>query len=154
MTVLGHDPYVSEPVASVDLVLLADLLARADVVTLHTVLTDETRGMIGAEELARMRPDAYLVNCARAALVDHEALGEALHADRLGGCALDVLPAEPPRDDEPALAWPRTLLNPHAAWYSAASATAPYRMAAEAVAAVLEGREPYGALTRPGPPTS
>ena len=105
--------------------------------------------MIGGRELALMPPGAYLVNCARAALVDHEALGEALRSGRLGGCALDVLPFEPPRDDEPALAWPRTLLNPHAAYYSPESATAPYRMAAEAVAAVLEGREPYGALTRP-----
>jgi D-3-phosphoglycerate dehydrogenase len=105
--------------------------------------------MIGARELALMRPDAYLVNCARAALVDHVALGDALKAERLGGCALDVLPTEPPAADEPAFGWPRTLVNPHAAWYSPESATAPYRMAAQAVAAVLEGREPFGALARP-----
>jgi D-3-phosphoglycerate dehydrogenase len=69
----------------------------------------------------------------------------------LGGCALDVLPQEPPSPEEPALHWPRTLLNPHAAWYSPQSASAPYRMAGEAVAAVLEGRDPYGALARPAP---
>ena len=119
-------------------------------VTLHALLTDGTREMIGAAELALMRPGAFLVNCARAALVDHAALGEALRSGRLGGCALDVLPTEPPAADEPAFGWPRTLLNPHAAWYSPQSATAPYRMAGEAVAAVLEGREPYGALARPG----
>jgi D-3-phosphoglycerate dehydrogenase len=96
-----------------------------------------------------MRPDAYLVNCARTGLVDHDALGEALNDGRLGGCALDVLPQEPPRDDEPALRWPRTIINPHSAWYSPQSGPAPYRIAAEAVAAVLEGREPAAALARP-----
>jgi D-3-phosphoglycerate dehydrogenase len=96
-----------------------------------------------------MRPDAYLINCARSALVDHAALGDALHAGRLGGCALDVLPVEPPAPDEPALRWPRTLINPHSAWYSPQSSHAPYRMAAEAVAAVLEGREPEHAVARP-----
>ena len=54
-----------------------------------------------------------------------------------------------PADDEPALGWPRTILNPHAAWYSPQSRSAPYRIAAEAVAAVLDGREPPGALARP-----
>ncbi|MDQ6806256.1 MAG: C-terminal binding protein, partial [Actinomycetota bacterium] len=68
---------------------------------------------------------------------------------RLGGCALDVLPTEPPPPDEPALTWPRTVLNPHSAWYSPQSATAPYRMCGQAVAAVLEGREPVGVLARP-----
>ena len=60
-----------------------------------------------------------------------------------------MLPHEPPAPDEPALDWPRTLINPHSAWYSPQSSGAPYRMAAEAVAAVLEGREPEGALARP-----
>jgi D-3-phosphoglycerate dehydrogenase len=151
---LAYDPYVTPAdVVGVELVELAQLLEQADVVTLHTTLNDNTRGMIGTDELARMRPQAYLINCARAALVDHQALGEALRSGRLAGCALDVLPHEPPLPDEPALNWPRTLLNPHAAWYSPASATAPYRMAAEAVTAVLEGREPYGALARPAPAT-
>jgi D-3-phosphoglycerate dehydrogenase len=113
------------------------------------LLTEETHELISAERLALMRRDAYLVNCARSALVDHLALGEALRAGRLGGCALDVLPEEPPAADEPALRWPRTLINPHAAWYSPQSSSAPYRMAAQAAAAVLEGREPVGVLARP-----
>jgi D-3-phosphoglycerate dehydrogenase len=119
------------------------------VVSLHALLTPETEALIGAERLALMRPDAYLINCARSALVDHEALGEALRAGRLGGCALDVLPQEPPAPDEPALRWPRTLINPHSAWYSPESSGAPYRMAAEAVAAVLEGREPAAVIAHP-----
>jgi D-3-phosphoglycerate dehydrogenase len=150
MRVLATDPVVDAATAApAELVELDELLATADVVTLHMLLTEETHELIDAERLALMRPDAYLVNCARAALVDHAALGEALRAVRLGGCALDVLPEEPPAPDEPALQWPRTLINPHAAWYSPQSSGAPYRMAAEAVAAVLEGREPVGALARP-----
>lgn len=148
MRVLASDPF-AQPCDGVELVALDDLLRAADVITLHALLTEDTRGLIGARELALMRPDGYLVNCARAALVDHAALGAALTAGRIAGCALDVLPDEPPVENEPALRWPRTLLNPHAAWYSPQSADAPYRMAAEAVAAVLAGREPYGALARP-----
>lgn len=131
MRVLATDSVV-EPAdaAPAQLVALEELLRAADVVTLHTPLTDSTREMIGAQQLALMRCDAYLVNCARAALVDHGALGAAIQAGRLAGCALDVLPHEPPADDEPALGWPRTILNPHAAWYSPESRSAPYRMAA------------------------
>ena len=154
MRVLAADPIVTAArAAPAELVELDELLAAADVVTLHALLTEETHELISAERLALMRPDAYLVNCARSALVDHAALGEALRDGRLGGCALDVLPEEPPAPDEPALAWPRTIINPHSAWYSPQSRPAPYRMAAEAVAAVLEGREPTGALVRPAAPT-
>ncbi len=150
MRVLAADPVVdAASAAPAELVELDELLATADVVTLHMLLTEETHELISAERLALMRGDAYLVNCARSALVDHLALGEALRAGRLGGCALDVLPEEPPAADEPALRWPRTLINPHAAWYSPQSSSAPYRMAAQAAAAVLEGREPVGVLARP-----
>lgn len=150
MRVLATDPMVGEAAAApAELVELDVLLAAADVVTLHALLTEQTHGLIGAEQLAIMRPNAYLVNCARSALVDHAALGDALRAGRLGGCALDVLPEEPPAPDEPALEWPRTLINPHAAWYSPQSRDAPYRIAGEAVAAVVEGREPAAALARP-----
>jgi len=73
--------------------------------------------MIDAAALSRMRPGAFLINCARAGLVDHHALGRALRAGHLGGCALDVLPDEPPSADQPALSWSRTPLSPHAAWF-------------------------------------
>jgi D-3-phosphoglycerate dehydrogenase len=150
MRVLAADPVLDAAAAApAELVELDELLATADVVTLHALLTPQTQGLIGAERLALMRSDAYLVNCARSGLVDHAALGAALRAGRLGGCALDVLPQEPPEPDEPALQWPRTLINPHSAWYSPESSGAPYRMAAEAVAAVLEGREPVAVLARP-----
>ena len=150
MRVLAFDPVVSPArVDGIELRELEDVLARADVLTLHALLTPGQPPLIGAAELAAMRPGAYLINCARAGLVDQEALGAVLRSGRLGGCALDVLPAEPPSGDEPQLRWPRTLINPHAAWYSPAAATEPYRRAGEAVAAVLGGREPADALARP-----
>ena len=121
---------------------LHGLMAVADVVTLHAALTDATRGLIDAAALAALRPGSFLVNCSRAGLVDMPALGAALESGHLAGCALDVLPVEPPAAGEPALRWPRTIINPHAAWASADSIRLPYRFAADAVAAVLRGGEP------------
>jgi len=148
MRVLGADPFVTA-VPGVDLMALSELLPTVDVLTVHAPLTPETHHMIGAAQLAAMRSDAYLINCARAALIDRDALGAALRAGRLAGCALDVLDHEPPTGDEPELDWPRTLINPHAAWYSPQSACEPYRRAGEAVRAVLAGEEPQDALARP-----
>jgi D-3-phosphoglycerate dehydrogenase / 2-oxoglutarate reductase len=150
MDVLATDPVVTgSDVPGVRCTGLYDLLRAADVVTLHAPLTSQTRGLIGANELAAMNPGSYLINCARAELVDRDALGDALRSGRLGGCALDVLVPEPPAAGQPELSWPRTLINPHAAWYSPRSATAPYRRAGEAVAAVLSGGEPRDAVARP-----
>ena len=133
----------------VELVSLPALLAQSEVVTLHALLVPGAPPILGASEVAMMRPGAYLINCARAALVDGDALGAALRHGRLAGCALDVLSHEPPAGNEPEFDWPRTVINPHAAWYSPAAANEPYRRAGEAVAAVLSGREPADALARP-----
>jgi glycerate dehydrogenase len=97
---------------------LAELLAVADIVSLHCPLTDSTRNLIGARELALMKPDALLINTARGALVDGAALAAALRAGRLGGAGIDVLPQEPPADSEPLLDpdIPNLILTPHVAW--------------------------------------
>jgi glycerate dehydrogenase len=97
---------------------LDDLLPQADVLTLHCPLTPATEGLIGARALARMKPDALLVNTARGALVDVAALADALRTGRLGGAAIDVLPQEPPVDGSPLFApgIPNLLLTPHTAW--------------------------------------
>lgn len=97
---------------------LPELLQSADVVSLHCPLTPATRGMIGARELALMRPNALLINTARGALVDGHALARSLKERRLGGAGIDVLPQEPPVDGEPLLdpTIPNLILTPHVAW--------------------------------------
>lgn len=131
--VVFYDPYCPD---GTDIALgfrrrdtLAGLLAESDVVSLHTPLTSETRGMIGAEALRSAKPSAILVNTARGAIIDIAAALDAVSAGRLGGLALDVLPTEPPgaadpirralSGEDPSLA-ERVVVTPHSAWYSAA----------------------------------
>ena len=97
---------------------LDDLLPKVDVLSLHCPLTPATQGMIGTAQLARMKPDAVLINTARGALVDSVALADALRAGRLGGAAIDVLPQEPPVDGSPLLTAdiPNLIVTPHIAW--------------------------------------
>jgi phosphoglycerate dehydrogenase-like enzyme len=92
---------------------LPDLLATADIVTLHCALTDATRGMIDAGAIARLKPGAILVNTARGAIVDQDAVARALHAGHLAGYAADVLETEPPTPDDPLLHAPNVVITPH-----------------------------------------
>jgi glycerate dehydrogenase len=97
---------------------LQQFLRVADIVSCHCPLTDATRGMLAADELALMKPDALLINTARGALIDSAALAAALRAGRLGGAGLDVLPEEPPVHGDPLLEAdvPNLLVTPHVAW--------------------------------------
>jgi glycerate dehydrogenase len=97
---------------------LEELLAKADIVSLHCPLTPATRGLIGARELALMKPTALLINTARGALIDTQALAAALRSRRLGGAGIDVLPQEPPVDGDPLLdaTIPNLIVTPHVAW--------------------------------------
>ncbi|MBU3672510.1 MAG: D-2-hydroxyacid dehydrogenase [Sinobacteraceae bacterium] len=101
-----------------DRVPLDELLARADVVSLHCPLTPATTGLINAARLRLMKPDAILINTARGGLVDVEALAQALRAGQIGGAAIDVLPREPPVDGSPLFApdLPNLIVTPHTAW--------------------------------------
>lgn len=110
----------SRPPGPIARVALPELLASADVVSLHCPLTSETRGLIGTAELALMKPSAILVNTARGELVDDAALASALRAGRLAGAAFDVFVDEPPRAGNPLLqpGVPNFLLTPHIAWAS------------------------------------
>ncbi|GAB2799649.1 2-hydroxyacid dehydrogenase [Halomonas shantousis] len=101
---------------------LADLAGELDVLSLHCPLTDATRHLVNEALLAKMKPDALLINCARGGMIDEEAALMALREGRLGGLGVDVLPQEPPREGHPlidALAEPLNLIvTPHSAWIS------------------------------------
>jgi D-3-phosphoglycerate dehydrogenase len=116
MDVIAHDPYLlgpKSPVQGVELLPLDELLARADFVSLHVPLSDSTRNLISRERLARMKPGARLINCARGGLVDEVALAQALQSKHLRGAALDVFEREPPPADHPLLAREDVILTPH-----------------------------------------
>ena len=103
-------------------VTLEELLRRADIVSLHCPLTPQTRGMIGAEQLAQMKPSALLINTARGAVVDPAALAQALHSGRIAGAACDVFEMEPPLPlEHPLLHCPNTIVTPHIAFASVES---------------------------------
>jgi phosphoglycerate dehydrogenase-like enzyme len=121
---------------------LAELLARCDFVSLHLPLTPRTRGLLGAAELAAMKPTACLINTARGALVDQRALLAALAAGRLGGFAADVLDGEPPAPDDPLLAQEHVLLTPHVAALTASTYRATCLRIASNVLSVLRGERP------------
>jgi len=116
MKILAYDPFVApEQGRELDLELapLEEVCARADFLTVHTPLTSETRGMIGARELARMKPEARLINCARGGLVDERALYAAIREGRIAGAALDVFEEEPPLADHPLIALDEVIATPH-----------------------------------------
>jgi phosphoglycerate dehydrogenase-like enzyme len=118
--VIAFDPYIIDGdfPAYVERVSKEDLFAQADAISLHVPLNDDTRGMIAAPLLQRMKPGSVLVNTARGAVVNIDDLVAALDAGRLDGAALDVLPVEPPDFDARIVQHPRVLLSPHAAFYS------------------------------------
>ena len=117
-TVMAYDPFANEATARAQGVTLTDLpplLAAADLVSLHPRLTEDTRGMCGAEFFAAMKQGSYFINTARGELVDEGALLAALESGRLRGAALDVFSPEPPLKDNPLLARPDVIATPHLA---------------------------------------
>ncbi|HEX8695439.1 MAG TPA: phosphoglycerate dehydrogenase [Longimicrobium sp.] len=139
MAVAAYDPYVAAPrfeeLGVERAERLADLLARADFLTVHTPLTAETKGMIGAAELARLDRKAFVLNLARGGIVDEDALLEALKGGRLAGAALDVYAAEPLAADHPLRSLPNVVLTPH---LGASTSDAQRSVAVEACAAVRD----------------
>ena len=115
MEVLAYDPYAgAQPKAATT--RLDDLLRPSDVVTVHCPLTEETRNLIDAEALARMKPSAILINTARGGIVNEEALAEALDSGRLAGAGIDVLTQEPPTGGNALLRARNVVITPHSAW--------------------------------------
>ncbi len=115
MRVIAYDPFLTEERAvelGVEKVELDSLLARADIVTLHTPLTDQTRNVLGRQNIAKLKYGAYVVNCARGGLIDEEALKEALDDGRIAGAALDVYASEPATENA-LFGHPSVVATPH-----------------------------------------
>ncbi len=133
----------------------AELLALADVVTLHCPLTPATEKLIDAAALARMKPTALLLTTARGPLLDEAAVAAALRDGKLGGLGADVLSTEPPRPDNPLLQAPRTVITPHQAWATPAARRRLLAESAANVRAFLAGtpRHVVNAVAKHGPDT-
>lgn len=138
MQVLVHTR-TPDPHASVEFTDLDTLFERADVVTLHCPLTEDTRHLVNAARLARMKPEAYLINTSRGPLVDEAALAHALEQKIIRGAAVDVLSSEPPPPDNPLLQAPGCLVTPHIAWATRASRKRLLETTTENVRAFLLG---------------
>lgn len=143
MTTAAFDPFATAVPASITLVpQLADLLPITDVLTIHTPLTAETRGLIGAAELAALPRGALVINAARGGVVDEAALCRALASGHLGGAAADAFEVEPPPADHPLLALPSFIGTPHIGAMTDDAMARMGREAVEGVLDVLAGRPP------------
>jgi len=148
MEVIAFDVFRNEEwaqAASVDYLMLEELLRTADYVTLHVPLVKGTRGLIGREHLALMKPSAYLINTARGGIVDEKALYDVICEGGIAGAALDVLEQEPPTDS-PLLGLPNVLVTPHLGSATKESTAAACMIAARNVVAVLGGEDPISAV--------
>jgi D-3-phosphoglycerate dehydrogenase len=126
---------------------LDELLESSDLVSLHLPLLPATEKLLGAAQFERMRPEALIVNVSRGALIDEDALADALAAGQIGGAALDVFAHEPLAPDARILAAPNTVLSPHVAWFSTASGPKVRRDTVEAMITWIESSTvPHGNL--------
>jgi len=121
---------------------MEELLAKADVISIHLPLTAETEGLIGEQALQMMKPHAYLINTARGQIIDQVALRKALQNGKLAGFAADVLAKEPPTAHEPLLSMPNVLITPHSGSLTATTFRNMCVLSVNNVIAVLEGKEP------------
>ena len=146
MRIVGFDPYLDAArAAALGIELVSDLpalLRPADVVSIHTPLMAATVGLLGAEELAAMKPSAYLINTSRGGVVDELALAAALRAGQLAGAGLDVLEQEPPPANHPLLALENVILTPHAATQTEEALRRTSEHVSAGVLAVLRGERP------------
>jgi D-3-phosphoglycerate dehydrogenase / 2-oxoglutarate reductase len=149
MKVLGTSRRQNAQREGVENVSLAELFSRSDAIAVCCALTDETRGLVSRELIARMRPSAVLVNVSRGAVIETAALLDALRAGRIAGAALDVFDVQPLPANDPLFDCPRLLLTPHTAGITATSGRAMAVGAAEEMLRILRGEKPRN-LVNPG----
>ncbi|HWP60861.1 MAG TPA: hydroxyacid dehydrogenase [Candidatus Acidoferrales bacterium] len=145
MAFLVCDPYIPESHVTAlggRMAELSELLAESDFVTIHCPLTRETERMIGPDQLALMKPSAYLINMARGGIVDEAALCQVLSKNRISGAALDVMQDEPPRIDHPLFRLDNVIFTPHLGALTLEAAKRGEWGAAEETIRVLEGKRP------------
>ncbi|MCY3779359.1 MAG: hydroxyacid dehydrogenase [Chloroflexi bacterium] len=138
MTVIAHDPYLPPEAAAginVPLLPLAEVYARSDFLTFHAMVTDETRGMVNADSIARMKDGVRIINAARGALINSADLAQALKNGKVAGAALDVYEQEPPPADHPLINLPNVLHTPHLA---ASTSDAQVTVAIEAAQLIVD----------------
>lgn len=144
MNAMAYDPYVTRESVETEQTVycpeLSQLLAASDVVSIHTPLNDQTRGMLGKEELSLMKPSGLLINCARGGIVDEAALVEALERENIAGAGIDVTVEEPLRQDNPLCSAPNLIISPHSAAQTREATIRAASMCAEGCIAVLHGQ--------------
>lgn len=145
INVIASDPYVKPEVAEakgVELIEFDALLARSDYVSVHAPLTPTTENMFSTDAFAKMKNTAFIVNTARGGLIDTKALVTALDAGELAGAGLDVLPQEPPAEDDPLLSRDDVVINPHTSFYSEDALLDLQTTVAGDILTVLNGGQP------------
>ena len=145
MNVLAYDPYLTKDeiaARGAEKVELSDLLRRADVVSVHCPLSDETRGMIGAPQYALMQPHAYFITAARGFIHDEMALADAIRSKKIAGAGLDVWSKEPPPPDHPLLQFDNVLVSPHTAGVTVETRSNMAKIAAAQILDALDGKRP------------
>lgn len=148
MQVIGYDPYIKELPGIALYKDIEEVFSRADYLSLHIPLTDETRSMVGAKLLSLMKPTAYIVNTARGGIIDEAALADALRENRIAGAALDVFETEPPKADNPLLPLKNVILTPHSAALTRECAARVLREAALGISEYLNGNTPRFVFNR------
>ncbi len=151
LEILAQDPFLTAENADLSGVRMVDvstLLAESDFVTLHTPLLPQTRNMIGAEQLEQMKPDAFLINCARGGLIDEDALYDALSFGDIAGAGLDVVEDVDPPLDHRLLQLDNLIVTPHTAFFSQEAVLELEERAAAEVASVLQGQMPDNLVNR------
>lgn len=155
LRVIGYDPFVPpDQIAAQGLepVSLPQLLAQAEIISLHLPSQENRQPVLDADALAQMRPGTLLINVSRADLVDMAAARAALESGQLGGLALDVWPTEPPATLDPLFDHPQVIVTPHAAWYSTHSVRALHQRTAEEAVRVLGGQAARFGVNQPHGP--